>query len=178
MTPPISVSELLLDPRIIPAIIAALVAFSINLIIPLYREWRKESTSRKNLMRMIYEDVNERTTQLNNTIPGLSKAIEIAKKDDTYLPVIIYTSGEEIFSLKDEKWLIPREYSQSIVKFYSQAKGLVDLVSFLSVSNFEALPRHRKIAVLETVVNRMKEGTITGTSLMSIIIANGWVKKQ
>ena len=173
--------NLLEDPRTLAAVITASVAFSVaifsSLIVPIWINRRKEKKSQRNLMRMIYEDISERTLQLESSIPGLSLALIKAESDSKYTPVILHTSGEDYLSLKDEKWLIPSEYSQDIVKFYSHAKGLIDLTNFPNKKAFHSLSRQRQIAVFKKIEERMVEGSIIGSSLSSRIKANGWLKR-
>ncbi|MEL4382662.1 hypothetical protein AAEI00_20440 [Shewanella algae] len=148
-----------------------------SMIIPQSIAYRKEKISRNSLMRMIFEDVSERKNQLDRSLASISVAIERAKLDKNYHPVVVHSSGEDYLDLKVEKWLIPTEYAQRVIKFYSNSKGLVDLVGFTKEDVYKSLSRERQINVLLALEDRMKQGSKQGQALASLIEANGWLKK-
>lgn len=105
-------------PLFLVPIAAALFA---ALIGPSVRDISKYFLSRRVLLRMIEEDVKERSDHLQAQIPEITTIIKLTSDSHTYYPLILNLSGlEDYIDWQKEKWLLPSELSRDITRFYSR----------------------------------------------------------
>ena len=130
-------------PLFLVPIAAALFA---ALIGPSVRDISKYFLSRRALLRMIEEDVKERSDHLQAQIPEITDIIKLTSDSHTYYPLILNLSGlEGYIDWQKEKWLLPSGLSRDITRFYSRTQEMSDLTDklFTEESQIRKLPRER-----------------------------------
>lgn len=167
--PTAELSGMAADPRVVSVLLGVIVG---SLLIPVVRDHFKVRTSRRNLVRMMYEDAINRANILDMSIKSIAEIITATKADKCFVPVIINTKGEDFLDLQKEKWMIPPELTQPVLKFYNLTKGLDDFAGFIDGDKFSNLEGERRIRVLEGMESRMKNASTAGQVLISLIEAD------
>lgn len=161
------------DPRTIGTLLTGIF---VSLVVPALREWRKDRTARKNLLILIYEDINERVNRLQIYSPKLEEAIKRAEKEKEYEPCILETEGETHYiDWQTEKWLLPTEIASRILHFYNRRSSVTSIVEFLATDRFGSLSKERRLVLYRILLSEMQKTRDSGTSISRVIADRGWV---
>tara|TARA_R110002124_G_scaffold179557_1_gene347192 strand:- start:2108 stop:2647 length:540 start_codon:yes stop_codon:yes gene_type:complete len=157
------------DPRVVSALLVVIIG---SMIIPMVKAYIQDKKARKNLVRMMYEDVIDRNDRLDKSISSISGIVNKTISDSNFIPIIIDAKGEDYLDLKAEKWMIPNNLTQPVLKFYNLTKGLEDFAKFIDGDKFSKLESSRRVAILKGMEERMKRANKAGQVLSSLIEAD------
>ena len=166
MAPPSS--TLMNDPRVIGAVIAALLAF----LAPTIRDFWITNRTKKNLVKILIVDVNARIKKIDKFLVPFQHAINKAKLEDTYMPWVSYNEClEDHIDWKDEKWLMPKDLVSEIVGFYSNTRSLIKFIETINSDRYKEISKDRQIAMLEGLLGDLKESYMEGFTLLQLLQA-------
>ncbi|WP_427022318.1 hypothetical protein [Pantoea sp. FN0302] len=159
-------ASLMSDPRIIGAVIAAILAF----LAPTIRDFLITKRTKKNLIKILIVDVSARVQKVDNFLIPFQLAINKAKSENEYMPWVSYNEGlEDHIDWKDEKWLMPKDLVAEIVGFYSNTKSLIKFIESINSDRYKEISRERQIAMLEGLLEDLKQSYQEGFKLLKLL---------
>lgn len=161
-------ASLMNDPRVLGAVVAALLAF----LAPTIRDFWITNRTKKNLVKILTVDVSARINKIDKFLIPFQAAINKAKTDKDYMPWVGYNEGlEDHIDWKDEKWLMPKDLVAEIVGFYSNTKSLIKFIDLINSDKYNTISRERQIAMLEGLHKDMLQSYEEGSRLLKLLLA-------
>lgn len=161
-------ANLMSDPRIIGAVIAAFLTF----LAPTIRDLWITNRTKKNLIKILVVDVSSRIKKIDRFLVPFQMAINRAKREKDYTPWVSYHEGlEDHIDWKDEKWLMPKDLVEEIVGFYSNTKSLIKFIESINTDRYQEISRERQIAMLEGLLGDLQESYEEGFKLLKLLQA-------